>query len=700
MPKTTLKIIDQVNVKFENLDPHTRRKMVESVKFFIQTARHTPAYKLGRWDGTVSFANVSGATYLNLLDTILPIITDAGYDIDIDDQRTPYNFNFPLVTEDFLAHKVWPKGHVAEGQPIMLRDYQVTAINTYMANLQCMQSISTGAGKCLVTNTELEIEVDANSDFGKFLIDKRQLEIDSHYRCTRCLNKIKIIIKTIMKITLPIGELFDAIEEFKKTKFQDNLEQNIKDLNIQIKTPVGMTTINHAIKKEQLPTASLTFDTGHILKCATKHILINEHNHDVFVETLNVGDEIKTETGMATIIAKSDNGIHDCYDIGIASPHVYYDANGILHHNTLMTAAISTLCESYGGTIVVVPSKSLVTQTEEDYKNLGMDVGVYFGERKEMGKTHTICTWQSLSSLIKNSKDAADDEYTIADLLDGVVAVIVDEAHSVKGSVLKDMLVGPLAHVPIRLGLTGTIPKEDEDKMSLLVSLGPVVGEIRAADLQEQGVLAQCHVNIIQLDDSHVEYRDYAAETKYLTGDIRRVTWLANLINQISTEGNTLVLVAKIETGELIQSLIPDSVFVNGSTKSKDRIEEYKDVRTATNKVMVATYGVAAVGLDIPRLFNVVLIEPGKSFVRVIQSIGRGIRKAGDKDAVNIWDLTSNLKYSAKHLVKRKEFYKDAAYPMSVTKVDYRDIEYDAIATTTTALKKSSTKGLNKNQKK
>jgi len=79
---------------------------------------------------------------------------------------------------------------------------------------------------------------------------------------------------------------------------------------------------------------------------------------------------------------------------------------------------------------------------------------------------------------------------------------------------------------------------------------------------------------------------------------------------------------------------------------------------------------VAAVGINIPRIFNLVLLEPGKSFVRVIQSIGRGIRKAEDKDHVEIWDITSACKYSKRHLIERKKFYKEAKYPFAITKVN------------------------------
>jgi superfamily II DNA or RNA helicase len=483
--KTTLKILDQVNVKFYDIDAFTRRKMVDALKFFLPHARHTPAYKLGRWDGTTSFVQVSGATYLNLLDRILPIVIDAGYEVEIEDERPPFDFNFPECDEFLLSETLWPKGHPAEGEPVMLRDYQVQAINNFFKNPQSMQQISTGAGK------------------------------------------------------------------------------------------------------------------------------------------------------------------------------------------TIITGALSKLCEPFGRTLTIVPSKSLVVQTEVDYKNIGLDVGVYFGDRKEIGKTHTISTWQSLSALMK--KRGGDDDFTIHDMIEGVCTVVVDEAHSAKGNDLQTMLAGPLAHIPIRWGLTGTIPKDEVDQVRLLSCLGPVVGNITAKELQDKGVLSQCHVNILQLKDDHVEFKSYQEEKDFLTGDSARLAWMANLVNGLAQDGNTLILIDRIETGHALKAMIPDSVFINGSVKNATRKEEYDSIQEADNKILIATYGVAAVGINIPRIFHLVLIEPGKSFVRVIQSIGRGIRKAKDKDYVDIWDITSTLKFSAKHMKARKVFYKDAAYPNTVEKIDYRN---------------------------
>jgi superfamily II DNA or RNA helicase len=337
---------------------------------------------------------------------------------------------------------------------------------------------------------------------------------------------------------------------------------------------------------------------------------------------------------------------------------------------TLITAALSYCCEPHGRTIVIVPNKSLVTQTEADYKNMGLDVGVYFGDRKEFGKTHTICTWQSLNILLKGSRNHEVD-ITIGEFLQDVVCVMVDEVHMAKADALKTLLTGVMAHVPIRWGLTGTIPKEDYEFVSIKCSIGDVIGRLSASELQEQGVLANCHVNVLQLVD-HVEYKDYQSELRYLLETEERLNYIAKLVESIRKTGNTLVLVDRIAPGRALIEKIKDAVFVSGGTKADDRKEQYDDIATMDDKVIVATYGVAAVGINIPRVFNLVLIEPGKSFVRVIQSIGRGIRKAEDKDFVQIWDITSTCKFAKRHLTKRKQFYKEANYPFVVEKTDWQ----------------------------
>jgi superfamily II DNA or RNA helicase len=470
--------MDQVNVRFTDMEAACRKKIVDKLKFLVPYARHMPQFKLGRWDGKVAFATVGGQTFFNVLDRVLPIVEEFGYDIEIDDRRTHAEFNFPHVTNDYLADRVWPAGHPFEGEPIMLRDHQVSAINDYIDNPQSLQAISTSAGK------------------------------------------------------------------------------------------------------------------------------------------------------------------------------------------TIITGVLSKLVEPYGRSLVIVPGKDLVLQTCKDYVNIGLDTGRYFGDHKEPDHKHTIATWQSLSALKKNNPEMLDR------ILRDCVAVIVDEAHSIKGAELKDMLTGPLANVPLRWGLTGTIPKDDFEFLSLLCSIGPKVGEIRADSLMEKGILSNCHIHIQQTKDN-VEYPTYDGEKQYLATDQKRVAWIAEYCRKIAESGNTLVLVNSIELGKSMKDIL-DVPFIYGGVKSSKRAEEYTAINYTDNQLLVATFGVASTGINIPRIFNLVLIEPGKSYVRCIQSIGRGLRTASDKDFVEIYDLCSTAKFSKRHLKERKAFYDEANYPYTITKIDYR----------------------------
>ena len=258
---------------------------------------------------------------------------------------------------------------------------------------------------------------------------------------------------------------------------------------------------------------------------------------------------------------------------------------------------------------------------------------------------------------------------SLAEFCEGVCAIIVDEVHQAKAEVLTKLLTQNFRNCPIRWGLTGTVPKDAWEFQGILASIGPVINRVSAYDLQQKDVLAQLNINILQINDVQV-FRSYQEEYSFLVTDTVRLAWIANKIQQLSANGNTLVLINRIDTGNKLTELMPDAVFVSGGMKLDERNHEYDEIKTSDQKIIVATYGVAAVGINIPRIFNLVLLEPGKSFVRVIQSIGRGIRKAEDKDHVEIWDITSACKYSKRHLTERKKFYKEAKYPFTITKVN------------------------------
>ena len=203
-------------------------------------------------------------------------------------------------------------------------------------------------------------------------------------------------------VTLPISALARYIEEFKQLKLEHNQEINVNDLEIDVPTPTGTARVRQFIKKCNLPILKITLSSGYSFKAATRHI-VQKHGEDIFLEDLKIGDTIDhaISESLAQVVDIKKLDSEDCYDVAIDSPHLYCDANGVIHHNTITTATMAKICEKYGRTIVIVPNKSLVEQTEEDFINCQLDVGVYYGDRKNLNKTHTICTWQSLHILDK-----------------------------------------------------------------------------------------------------------------------------------------------------------------------------------------------------------------------------------------------------------------------------------------------------------
>ena len=134
MASCKIVIKDEVNVKIENLDLDTRKALVKKFKYEDPTARFRPSYKLGRWDGGISFFGLGGTTYLSMLSPVLEYLESKNYYIEVDDQRTSPPLEFPEITEDFWGDLCWPKGHIMEGQPIRMRDYQCDVVNNFLMN--------------------------------------------------------------------------------------------------------------------------------------------------------------------------------------------------------------------------------------------------------------------------------------------------------------------------------------------------------------------------------------------------------------------------------------------------------------------------------------------------------------------------------------------------------------------------------------
>lgn len=389
-------------------------------------------------------------------------------------------------------------------------------------------------------------------------------------------------------------------------------------------------------------------------------------------------------------------------DTGQPTKLRYYQRDGI---NTLIengfglirastgagkTILCAGLCKAYGDagfkTLTIVPSQDLIKQTKKVYIHSELDTGEYSGAHKNLDHMHVVSTWQALKN---NPK--------IVELFQ---MVLVDECHGAKGKELQNILTEHASKIPYRFGVTGTLPPEPADEMAVYVALGPVRYDVTAKQLIDEGVLAMPHIDAIQLEEdlkeeyqqhceslpptekrpTYIQYKDqylpdFASEKAYLHRRKLRTEWIADYImaKADKKKGNVMCFVDSIPFGRKLADHIPNAIFVNGQdikTPAKRR-EVYDLFEHNDNLIVIATVNIAGTGLDVPRIFNVIMVDLGKSFVRVIQAIGRGLRKAHDKDAVMISDICGDLKYSKKHLAQRVNFYKEASYPYKKHKIDY-----------------------------
>lgn len=366
-----------------------------------------------------------------------------------------------------------------------------------------------------------------------------------------------------------------------------------------------------------------------------------------------------------TIVSVEEIGEQEAQCIMVEdTDHLYITDNFVVTHNTWINAA---LVNAYGvkglKTITIVPSTSLVIQTIADFRAAGLDVGEYSGKSKDLEHLHIVSTWQA----IKNHPH----------LMALFQVVVVDEVHQAKSKILNELVNVHGANIPYRFGLTGTLPKDEVERLTIHTAFGDVKYTLPASELMDQGFVSTVEVSIEQMFENHPDgyFPDYTAEKSYLNTRKERTEWMADRIIEKRNLplGNSLVLVSSIAMGKKLQKLIPNSIFLNGADDADSRKTEYDKFATQNDMVVIATVQIAGTGLSIDRIFHLFLIDIGKSFTRVIQAIGRSLRMGADKNHAYVYDICSNLKYSKKHLLVRVQYYKEAKYPFVRKVVKYRD---------------------------
>ena len=313
--------------------------------------------------------------------------------------------------------------------------------------------------------------------------------------------------------------------------------------------------------------------------------------------------------------------------------------------------------------LLVVPGLSLVSQLSQDFD----DYGVSFTHSMWTGDNPLDRTTDVVICNIENVTNAFTDNPWIVD----VDLLIQDECHRVHGKTAPKKKDKPATkNVPItkliskiktphKFGFTGTLSDQIMDKWKTLGAFGPIIYEKKSKELRDENYITDVNVTVIRLDHQRPRKMTYLQELDFIYESPER----NNIIRKLSgnLKGNTLILVNHLKHGEaLLEALsgIKKKVyFVKGEMKVSEREDIKKIMETDDDIVTIAMSSIFSTGINIKNIHNILFVAGGKSFIRTVQSIGRGLRLHDNKKVLTIIDVYDNLKYGERHVEERKTIY-------------------------------------------
>ena len=325
-------------------------------------------------------------------------------------------------------------------------------------------------------------------------------------------------------------------------------------------------------------------------------------------------------------------------------------------------------------TLILVPTTSLVEQMYSDFIDYGWKDEyihrVYAGNDKGSKKPLVVSTWQSIYKL--HSPYFA--QYG---------CIIGDEAHMFKAKSLTDIMTKS-RNVRYRFGLTGTLDGTQTHRLVLEGLFGQVKKIISTKELIDRGTLAELEIDCIVLkhtdeEAQRVRYYTYAEEINYIVSHEKRNKFIERLCKNIT--GNTLLLFQLVEKhGSLLynelKKLDRKVFFVYGGTTTDTREKIRAITELEKDAIIVASYGTFSTGINIRNIHNIVFASPSKSRVRVLQSIGRGLRQTDEKDTIKLFDVSDNLSYKSRpnytyrHFTQRLNIYKEEQFKYEINRIN------------------------------
>ncbi len=305
--------------------------------------------------------------------------------------------------------------------------------------------------------------------------------------------------------------------------------------------------------------------------------------------------------------------------------------------------------------LMLVPDLGLVTQTYEEFLNCGTTYKL----TKWTGKNKPDLTANVIIANIGIIQSRFDDN----DWLKYIDLLIVDECHKITAGNKISKIVQQI-NTPNKFGFTGTLPEDQLNKWSIIGKLGPIIYEKSSFELRLEDYLTNVSIKILNIRYSprphfsgQTGYRD---ELEFIYSNDKRNNIIKSLVSKLSA--NTLIMVNHIAHGEVIMEHLKNLkdkrvYFIQGSVDVEEREKIKAIMERETNVVVVAISAIFATGVNVKNLHNIIFASGGKSFIRTVQSIGRGLRKHDSKDKLIIFDICDELNYGVAHCDKRKAIY-------------------------------------------
>jgi len=323
-------------------------------------------------------------------------------------------------------------------------------------------------------------------------------------------------------------------------------------------------------------------------------------------------------------------------------------------------------------TLILVPTTSLVEQMYSDFEDYGWSPGtycqkIYQGHDKKITKDVAISTWQSIYKMPKK-------------YFENFGCVIGDEAHLFKAKSLTGIMT-KLHQCKYRYGLTGTLDGTQTHQLVLEGLFGTVDNVVTTKELIDKKTLANLKIKCVVLKHPPIrEKMTYAEELEYLVTNNTRNQFIIDLCRNIS--GNTLCLFQLVEKHgkilyEEISKIAKDRkvFFVYGGVDSLERERIREIVENEKDAIIIASFGTFSTGINIRNLHNIVFASPSKSKIRVLQSIGRGLRASKSKMGVLVFDIADDISYRERrnftlnHFSERINIYNEQQFNYEISKV-------------------------------